>query len=221
MKYKMDDLQDLAYEDTYIDIHLTVTVIDTDPTVMAVDYIENIVWRLEFKYFPYNEAPSYDADPTPIGVRIGAKAQFSTGAASADTTKAEFELLESDESRVALFNEMAEVKIDESTWAVMISVAPTKMEQMNTYDLKITLHDEDDPEPLTKEYTFFVVVRGNADPLLSDGTNSSSNSSSTSSDVAEFTMTIKSIASDGTIELEFNKDLNASSLWRFVNMPFD
>ena len=35
---------------------------------------------------------------------------------------------------------------------------PTEVRHVSTYDFKITLKDEDPPEPLTRSYTFFFVV---------------------------------------------------------------
>ena len=63
MFYKIEDFQDVSYEGKHIDFYFTVTVVDTDPLSMTVEWIENILWRLEFVYFPYNEAPSFDEDP--------------------------------------------------------------------------------------------------------------------------------------------------------------
>jgi hypothetical protein len=67
----MDNLQDLSYENTYLELYFTITIIDTDPSYMTLEYTENIPWRIDFVYFPYNEAPSYDKDPPSKTVSIG------------------------------------------------------------------------------------------------------------------------------------------------------
>ena len=71
MFFRMDDLQDLSYEDTYLEFYFTVTIIDTDPAFMTLEYSQDILWRIDFVYFPYNSAPSYDADPKSSTVSIG------------------------------------------------------------------------------------------------------------------------------------------------------
>lgn len=156
--YKMENLDDLAYEGTSLELYFTVTIIDTDPSYMTLEYSENIPWRIDFVYFPYNEAPSYDKDPESRTVSVGDVLQISTGPASADTVSVLVECLE-DEDRTALFLEFGQWYIDEDTFSVTFQLKPTQLTQISTYDFRIVLQDEDEPDPLQKEYLFFFVVR--------------------------------------------------------------
>ena len=156
----MSDLQDLEYQGTKLELLFTVTIIDTDPSQMSLEYQEDIPWHIEFVYFPYNEAPSYEKDPPSKTVSIGDVLQVSTGSASDDTIEVVVEF-GGDEDRLNLFLEFGTWVIDKDTKAVTFQLKPTKLTHASTYDFKIILFDEDEPEPLTKEYKFFFVVRSN------------------------------------------------------------
>lgn len=117
MYFVMDDLQDLKYEGTKLELLFTVTIVDTDPSQMSLEYQEDIPWHIEFVYFPYNEAPSYEKDPPSKTVSIGNVLQVSTGSASEDTVEAVVEF-GGDEDRLNLFLEFGTWVIDKDTKSV-------------------------------------------------------------------------------------------------------
>ena len=116
-----------------------------------------IHWTIDLTYFPYiplNDPPYFNSMlKRNIILDLDEVSSFSTGIPSNDTVWIDITW------KPDYLENFMELKTDQDTLETTFKISPTDSSHEGSFEVSITLFDEDDPSPEATSYSFFVIVK--------------------------------------------------------------